>query len=428
LSESLQPATIKYECNGCGDCCRIFWVIPLLPAEADILAKLKWTDECDHLNHTEKVVESKDAKGRKFHRLAKKTNSNECVFLGPENRCLIHQEFGEASKPSACRQFPRTRMALDGKTVTHFSLLCSCVELLPEVTDVYAVDDNNDPTVSGPSEAKPKDVKIKFRGKSHLKWMPFEDIWHDLMSFFDHDDLNLVDAMRCSWKYLTMIFEGDPNLETGKMMRDAFRESLPGRVKEMPFADRMDDTQRSLFFQLMYYSTNPAPVDFYELSITEQARIKQARQKQGEQFRDEKGTPCLFDEQMSCTFSEVRKVEFPNGDGGDAVLFKKLLKAFLIAKGAGLRFHQETDDQALASIHVLLLSLPQCIWLSKAIAANDSRSVVEKEDLLRAVRVIDGSVGNVDSSMFSGKMKEAWEFLFTETDFAAAATSELVNS
>lgn len=406
----------------------MFWIIPLLPAEADILSKVKWTDECDHLNHTEKVVESKDAKGRKFHRLAKKPNSTECVFLGPENRCLIHQEFGEASKPSACRQFPRTRMTLDGKTVTHFSLLCPCVKLLPEATDVYAVDDNNDPTVAGPTEAKPKDVQIKFRGKSNLNWMPFEDIWQDLMTFFDHDELSLVDAMRCSWKYLTMIFEGDPNLETGKMMRDAFRESLPGRVKEMPFANKMDETQRSLFFQLLFYTTNPAPPDFYERSITEQARVKQERQQLGEQFRDEKGTPSYYNQKLTCTFSSVKKVTFPNGDGDDAELFKKILKAFLIAKGAGLRFQQESDDQALLSIHVLLLSIPQCVWLAKALAANDSRSSVTEDDLLKSIRIIDASVGNVDSSMFSGKMKDAWEFLFTETDFAAAATSELLNS
>lgn len=415
---TIEPATIKYECKGCGDCCRMPFPIYLRPEEAQFLDDVKWLDTFDYLNTAEKVVPTKDPSGRSVHRLAKQSDGRACVFLGEDNQCLVHQEFGEASKPAACKVFPRTAVAMQGQRFAHYALLCRCVELNLDPTVLYQELQEADQQV-----VADRKVELKSTAGKTIGSKPYQDVCEDIAAIFDHESLTLLQAVQATQKYFGLNLSGDPNLESGKMMREAMRESLPVRVSEMHFSEKMDDTQRALFFQILFYALNPGPVNFFEQSLTQQSLTRDQRQKQGEAFRDEKGRPVLENQELSITFADVRnmKLSIQNSE------LKKMIRSFLITKLIGLRYYQEHKESIIVALNVLLLSVAEVIWTAKALAAEEKAETASSDHVMHAIRLVDNSVGILDSAMFSGKMKEAWQFLFGETDFASAALAELMS-
>jgi lysine-N-methylase len=95
------PVLPNWDCHGCSDCCRTYHV-RVTPPEKERIAAQGW--EAKHPDFAQNPPVVWDDK-QKMHRLAHKADGP-CVFLGPDNRCRIHAEFGSAGKPLACRLYP----------------------------------------------------------------------------------------------------------------------------------------------------------------------------------------------------------------------------------------------------------------------------------------------------------------------------------
>ena len=95
----------RYDCTGCGDCCRgRFAVIVTAEDRARIVAQ-QWS--ADELGLTGALFTPKGDDFQLAHRA-----DGACVFLGADNLCRIHARFGEAAKPVACRLYPFTFAAV----------------------------------------------------------------------------------------------------------------------------------------------------------------------------------------------------------------------------------------------------------------------------------------------------------------------------
>jgi lysine-N-methylase len=94
------PVVQNWDCHGCSDCCRTYYV-RVTDAEKARIESQGW-DADPELKGIEWVVTDRRIGGYRLNHRPDGT----CVFLGLDNRCRIHAQFGSAAKPMACRIFP----------------------------------------------------------------------------------------------------------------------------------------------------------------------------------------------------------------------------------------------------------------------------------------------------------------------------------
>ncbi len=100
--------TQRYDCTGCGDCCRGRFAVIVTAEDRARIVEQGWS--ADALGLTGALFTPKGGDFQLAHRA-----DGACVFLSEDNRCRIHARFGEAAKPLACRLYPFTFAALGGQ-------------------------------------------------------------------------------------------------------------------------------------------------------------------------------------------------------------------------------------------------------------------------------------------------------------------------
>jgi lysine-N-methylase len=96
------PVVQNWDCHSCGNCCRELHV-EITDAERQRIEALGWDDAQD-LKGEPRFVREGPWWARRT-RLNRRPDGS-CVFLGPGNRCLVHERGGAEAKPLACRLFP----------------------------------------------------------------------------------------------------------------------------------------------------------------------------------------------------------------------------------------------------------------------------------------------------------------------------------
>ncbi len=422
-----KPATVEYSCTSCGDCCQFPSPIYLSPDEAKSLQQLNWPADST-FSQTKTIIPTKNNDGRSTFRLAKQPGSDRCVYLNGENLCAVHAAFGEAAKPAACRAFPRVFVAVGAEQFVNYSLACRCAQLvqLNQLMELI------EPDVYLPIH--PKATQLNLESGKAIQAAPYRDWVQGFIGFFSDSTLTTTQALAGAYRFCELTLSGDPNGESAKVLREAVAQNLPSKLQHLHVEKQMDQSQRSLFFQILYYSLNPGPVDFYEKSKLEQERIKAARLKLGEAFRDEFNAPLILNQPLQCTFQEIRMI--PCGIPDENL--KQTIGAFLCTKLVGLRFHSDNAQPFTTSVHLLLLACAEILWLAKAFSAQEQAVEPDAElhqptgfnqmHLEQAIRLIDSSIGTLSISMFPKNVAEAWRVLFGETTFALTAFSELLSS
>ncbi|MDX1971800.1 MAG: YkgJ family cysteine cluster protein [Candidatus Sumerlaeia bacterium] len=414
-SSHWSPAAVHYECHGCGDCCQFPSPIFVSEAEAQSITALPWAGDSP-LHGVQTVIPTRDAEKRPTHRLAKQAGSNRCIFLSQENRCRIHEEFGEQWKPAACRAFPRVAVPLAGEHFQHYSLACRCVRL-------RTFEEWSTPLTT--AESTPflgHETELVLASGARISAMAFRRWVAPFLNFFRSPMLTPVESVHGAYRFMELTLSGNPNLPSAEVLEQAVAASLPAKVKTMEFPRRLDASQRSLLFQVLFHALNPAPVDFHERSLTAQEAEKAERLQRGEAFRDEVGSPMIWGAPLNTTFAEVRRVAC----GMEEAQLRETFGVFLAVKLVGLRFHSDPRQHFTVSVHQLLLSCAMILWVAKAKAAEEGLSHFTLEHLDQGIRLIDSSLGTLPLTMLPRKVQEAWATLFHETTFASTAFAELL--
>ena len=115
----IPPVVERWDCHGCGRCCRAV-IVPL--SEAD-LARLESQHWDQHPDFRGVRVVVRQGLGKKRYRLALSAQ-NQCVFLTAQGRCRIHELHGEAAKPLLCRMFPFQLVSLEGYSLVTLRRHC----------------------------------------------------------------------------------------------------------------------------------------------------------------------------------------------------------------------------------------------------------------------------------------------------------------
>ena len=115
------PVIQNWSCHNCGGCCREH-LIEITAVEKRRIEKQKWK-AADGIDMSKPVIQSL---GAERYRLAHRSDGA-CVFLNDEGLCRIHDRFGEAAKPLACRVYPYAYHPSGGKLAVSLRFSCPSV-------------------------------------------------------------------------------------------------------------------------------------------------------------------------------------------------------------------------------------------------------------------------------------------------------------
>jgi lysine-N-methylase len=96
------PVLQNWDCQGCTDCCREYRVY-LSEEDRRRLAEQDWEQDSEAAGRQWEVPEGW---GRSLRYHLKQRADGCCIFLSEQGRCRIHERYGGAAKPFACRLYP----------------------------------------------------------------------------------------------------------------------------------------------------------------------------------------------------------------------------------------------------------------------------------------------------------------------------------
>lgn len=96
------PQVQNWDCHGCGECCREYQVT-VTDEERERIASQGW--DADPRYAGIPLFIRGGTRRHPVYRMNVRAD-NTCIFLNEDGRCRIHEKFGSAAKPLACRIYP----------------------------------------------------------------------------------------------------------------------------------------------------------------------------------------------------------------------------------------------------------------------------------------------------------------------------------
>lgn len=137
------PAGIRFQCSGCGNCC-LTWPVPLTASDQERIAGYQLQlPVLTPVTGLFRALPASESKQGTFAYSLQKGADGRCPFLSSENRCQLHSEFGERSKPAMCQLFPHTFTLTPAGVYTSVSFASTAVlynsgSLLSEQEDLLS--------------------------------------------------------------------------------------------------------------------------------------------------------------------------------------------------------------------------------------------------------------------------------------------------
>jgi Fe-S-cluster containining protein len=119
------PTDARWDCHGCGDCCRGYELGPVEPGIIQALVERDVAAAWAPAAAAPWFTTRQGPDGREGLFLAYRDGA--CVFLRPDNLCAIHGLYGAEAKPGFCREYPFH--VLDDPSGTAVVVRASCSSL-----------------------------------------------------------------------------------------------------------------------------------------------------------------------------------------------------------------------------------------------------------------------------------------------------------
>lgn len=386
------------------------------PGETERLEELDWRGLVDELVGAQFAAR---AGGRAV--LARRPDGA-CIFLGAQDQCRIHEHFGGDQKPLMCRMFPFGFLPVGDQVAVDVSFACRSVS---EGT-------GRPLKVRTPEWAKllgavGSDTRHRFSQKYDVDGSLLWELEHHLLELLSHPSLSMLERIRAVSEFLRLAVTSDPRTEAARQLRRVMATGVLDLARNRDSApdERMDKTQRAIFFHLLFLLLNPTPREVSDLSGKARQKEVRRRVQAAEGYKFGGAHPWVDNREMSVDYQGIAAIEpgYLLEEGGEI-----LSARYLEAKIVGQRFMRE-GDQELAFIEAvprLLLMFPMLVWAAKAVAAEQGTSRIEEAHVRHALRLLDRSFGEVSLSQLPAKQRKAWRFVLLETDLPNVASIEML--
>jgi len=374
------PGYQRYSCHSCGQCCRGLFEIRVTPEEQARIAGQGWAAR-------------PELDGRPlFREVAGEVALNHrpdgaCVFLDDDNRCRIHAEFGESTKPLPCRLYPFVFVP-DGEQVrVDLRFDCPSVagnrgrELTEHFTDLKAMLPQAVPDLELEHE-------VEVTAGQLVGWSVVRALTAQVEAILTDISLTLTDRM-VALAHFAVACRVAPYQAVEKQQMAAFAASLrrsmvEGVVHDTPATAAPPPRRLRVLFRQLVASLGRAdrigepPQTFQRLTTA--LRMVAGRGR----------VPAIQSTFPAATFSAIEQT-WPQPD---ATATAALTRYYRIRVAGFGFFGQACGGRPFAEgLSALVLTYPVILWYARLFAAGDGASAIGFDHAVRAIQVVDHRYG-----------------------------------
>jgi lysine-N-methylase len=378
----------RWSCHSCGNCCRTL-VGHLFARERERIDSQGWAEVLG--------VKPYVRAGRGW--ALNKRPDGACVFLDGDNRCLIHNKFGEEAKPLACRIFPFSVRAVRGGWQASLRFDCpSAASSVGKPIGQYRVWlgdlagqlDHDAPSrddVAGlPSGGRATIDEIEMLITRFVRWITKDGV--PLTS-------RLVGGARVTSELSAATLKKVRGRRLGELMDMMFR-ALPAESQSFPTAS--DSRQRAMLRQLAFAHAEHVSLAEMRAGPIGKLRKRWQQLQMARQFRAGVGpAPPLPGFSGGVTFEAIEGIEAAGDD--DARRIEDLLCRYLCGRlrGRSVFGRGYYNWPIFGGLAALWLSVAVAGWLARYEAAAEGEATLTYDNAAHALAVVDRAATRLPS-------------------------------
>jgi lysine-N-methylase len=373
------PSLQRYDCTGCGECCRGRFEIVITQEDRDRIESQGWTQ--DDLGISPKKLFTPHGDGFKLAHRA----DGSCIFLQDDNLCRIHAKHGEPAKPVACRLYPFQYVPLGNQVRVDIRFDCIATatnhgrpitehraDLLKLLKDVVP-------------ESATKLAVPPLHGSGQLTWEQLARITESFERILLDVSIDITRRVAACVNLAAILRQ--PGVLDGQKLHDvmdAATSEVQQDAAEFPLVrEAPKETGRMALRQLAgIYSR-------YD-RVGEKAQMAWRLKTAITMLHGRGMVPRLRDDFPSVSFASLEEsTGAPNGDAAAAL--ERYLHVHLSGMGFfGLPFYNRSY---LDGMDGLLLTYPMICWFARIFAVGEGLTTLNKECVERAIMIVDHQHG-----------------------------------
>ena len=388
------PPFVNYQCQLCGWCCHQY-DITFSDADFRRLSKHNWARLEPALAGKEWCAPLRGASGSNTYRL-RCGPDGACVFLSPDNKCLMHRHVGELGKTLGCCVFPFTFATTPSGVYVGCRFSCAAVAYgLGEAVVRRERTLKEQYDLCNQAQHVPQyGEEVAFDGRRTLPWADYLKLDETLIRIFLRDDLPFVRRLFMASKLIAILhaaklerlrgpkFAELMQILEGGLLHEAESESLPvepGRLARM------------MFRQFCFLFTRRLGGAYRELPLTGKLKVRLRQFWTGVQFACNCSSAALPAFPGRVAIAEVARFR-PRPLNADS---ERALSRFVAAKVFGKQYFGKLffSYSWLDGINFLVLAAGAVMWYARAMALARGAGQVQTEDVIEAIRYVDFCYG-----------------------------------
>ena len=397
------PPFVNYSCQLCGWCCHQY-DISFSRNDFERLSKHDWGALESSLAGKEWCAPLRgagrrsDAGNRSAFRL-RYAPDGACVFLSPDNKCMMHKHVGELGKTLGCCVFPFSFAATPDGVYVGGRFSCRAmayglgeplIRRAEPLKKQLALCEKGRHVPQYPDE-------VIFDGRHTLPWADYMRLEEALIRVFLRGDLPLVRRLFMASKFMELLSGARLERVRGPKFAELIRILEDGLVNEAlkeDLAGPVRGIANVLFRQFCSLFQRRQGGAYRELSALRKLRVRLDQFWRGVEFALGAGSPLLpaFDDRVS--LSAMRRTSMLSADplGHDAEF---AFSRFLAAKLFGKQYFGKLffDYSVLQGLNFLILAAGAVMWYARARALSRGAAALETEDVIEAIRYVDFCYG-----------------------------------
>ena len=389
------PTFLNYDCQTCGWCCK-HYELTFSAKTHQRLNTHNWGALEPQLAGKQWCAPMTSSGPHDSYRL-RFTPERACIFLNPDNKCLMHAHVGELGKILACCVYPFT--FLDTPTGIYVGCRFGC----PAVTRALGR------PLTRRKEALDKQLQLVrnagllphshneviFSGSRTLPWRDYIHLENTLIRILLREDIPLVRRILAVHKFNETLSIVKLKKIRGQKFREFLQTLEPGLLNEAanePLPGNADHLRRALFRQHCLIFQRRHGGAYHELRAREKLNLRLDNFKRSIQFTFAFGNPHLPGFPGPFAVADVARVTPHTLQPEDELALSRYLAAKIFGKqyfgklffGYPLRL----------GIVFLLLSAGAVMWYARAHAIAQGRRETNHNDLIEAIRYVDYCYGS----------------------------------